>query len=235
MKLFFSYRRIVLSTVFLGLILVSGCVSIPLKEIKVPSNFMAKKGKIGIIWVKKDEKPTADFYQTGGQGLLDIAVNNLIATTLRQCLQKEELAPLIKKFYLNPFGEGFSLEGFEVKTIDSGYDLKKYKKISDQRQIAKEIEVDYLIILEILSFGIGRSYALGIIPTIQPQGLTNLRCYLIDSSSDEIIAQHISKNLESSQGEWDEPPEYPNLMKAMLASFEKSIDECFLAFFGRLP
>ncbi len=234
MKHLFSYRRIVLSAVFCGLILISGCVSIPLNEVKIPSSFMQKKGKIGIIWVKKDEKPTADFYQTGRQGLLDIGINHLISTTLRQRLQKEELDPLIKKFYLTPFSEAFSLDGFEIKTIDSGYDLKKYKEISDQKQIAKEVEVDHLIILEILSFGIGRSY-FGIIPTSQPQGLTNLRCYLINSSSDQIIAQHIAKNLEASQGEWDEPPEYPNLMKAMLSSFEKSIDECFFAFFGRLP
>jgi len=245
-------NKIALIFVSVLVALLSGCAT-PMKNIPAPPDFMTQKASIGIIFLTTYEHPksTARFYNLGGQGLLDIAINKAIAKNLIDRLDKEQMVPLVKKFYLNTFGEAFSHEGFEVKIIDTAYDheslvkLEKDKSIKtkafrfrsstfDFRPISEELHTDYLMVLEIYSFGVGRSYY-GFFPMGPPKGWTALRCYLVETRSNKVVSQQFSTSLEGAKGEWDEPPEYSNLINAVAGSFEKSADEVFIAFFGRTP
>lgn len=104
----------------------------------------------------------------------------------------------------------------------------------DYKPISEELGTEYLLVLEVFCFGVGRSY-FGFIPQGPPKGWTALTCSLVETRSNKVISRQFAKNLEVPKGEWDEPPEYPNLMNAVLKSFETSVDEVFIAFFGRAP
>jgi len=247
-------RKTVVIVILACLILVSGCGT-PIKNVLPPPDFMAQKGTIGIITIttNNSHKGTACYYNLGSQGILDIAINRGkdMEKQLINNLHKEEIAPIVNKYYLNLFKDGFSREGFKVKTIDTAYDhnnLTKFEKgkfmkasnevyyfstIYDLKSISDELQADYLMVLEIHRFGVKRYYH-GFIPTTPPFAWTALRCTLIETASNKIVANHFSEKAISSE-EWDEPPDFANLMKAVLTSFERAIDDVFTGFLGRAP
>lgn len=238
-------HKTVFFVVLVCIALVTGCASVPMK-VAPPPDFMSQKGTIGVIWTNDGKKSTAQMYKLGSQGLLDMAINQAMAGKIIKRLDKEEIAPLVKRFYLDMFSAAFSVEGFEIQTVDTAYDKNKLKKIKknkakneglspyDFKSIAEELQVNRLMVLDIQAFGIARSYY-GFIPTSQPKGYAQVIGYLLDGSSNLVIGQQYSKNIELSQGEWDVPPEYTNLMRASVTSLEKSIDEIFITIFGRVP
>jgi hypothetical protein len=255
------------------LTLSSGCAT-DAKNIPPPATFMQERSTIGIIWLYDSTRgnPAADFYPLGLEGstwmpnpgwmsgafMTRVRAGNLIAR-----LRTQELSPLVKRFYLNVFREAFTLEGFNVKTVDSSYDLRRLRKIKaderlkigDEKQriayydlslISKDLHVDYLLSLEIIKFGIARAYTpvitplAGIVPTFSmasgmPHALTVLRCFLADASSKHVLFQQFSTTLEPPSHEWDEPPDYPALITALSRSFEKSLDEVFIGMMARAP
>ncbi len=118
-----------------------------------PSGFMAQKGTLGIIWVSSDKEPTAKFYKMKKK-VDDSAIRAIITShkLLDVRLQKERLTPLVKKFYLNVFSAAFSDEGFEVKIVETPYDPE------DIPDAATKLRVNYLMVLDVLVFGVGSAY-----------------------------------------------------------------------------
>lgn len=265
MKLNVSYKIALFIVLSFCVTLLLGCAT-P-KNISVPPAFMKKKGSIGIIYLSNDFSgfdglsgntnirlaQRGELYGLGASGIMDIAIHRAVLKELIERLHEQKIAPLVRKFYLKPFGDAFSHEGFDVKIINTVYDHEKLAKIKndetlnksmafpfnavndyDYKPISEELGTEYLLVLEVFCFGVGRSY-FGFIPQGPPKGWTALTCSLVETRSNKVISRQFAKNLEVPKGEWDEPPEYPNLMNAVLKSFETSVDEVFIAFFGRAP
>jgi len=230
---------------------VISCCGAPLQNVPVPPDFKAKEGKIGIICISTNTRPDpqANFHIQGGYGLLDYAIIKSVNKKLYARLDERSINPLVEKYYLKTFSEAYELEGFQTVTVDTVYDHKALEKFEkklikeskfyyfmsvkyDFEPIFEELQTDYLLVLEIYNFGTTRPYY-GFMPKGPPKGWAALRCSLIERHSGEVIAQQFAKCSEDSEGEWDEPPEYSNLMKAVSTSFEKAIDEVYISFFGR--
>ncbi len=251
---FLLSRKTVVIVILACFVLVSGCGA-PIKNVLPPPDFMAQKGTIGIITITTihSHKGTACYYNLGTQGILDHAINRGkdMEKQLINRLHKEETAPIVKKYYLNKFRDGFSREGFKVKTVDTAYDHKNltklekgkfmkasnevmyYSTIYDLKSISDELQADYLMVLEIHRFGVKRYYY-GFMPKTPPFAWTALRCTLIETASNKVVADHFSEKAILSE-EWDEPPDFAKLMKAILTSFEGTIDDVFTGFLGRAP
>ncbi len=254
MRFLLSHKTVII--ILACFVLFSGCAT-PTKNVLPPSDFMAQKGTIGIITITTNEshKGTADYYNLGTQGILDYAIirNGDMVKQLINCLNKEEIAPIVKKYYLNLFRDGFSREGFKVKTVNTAYDHKNLAKLEksklmtgrpgdemmyfstiyDLKSISDELQADYLMVLEIHRFGVKRNYY-GIMPKTPPSAWTALKCTLIETASNKIIAEHFSEKAILIE-EWEEPPDFPKLMKATLTSFKGTIDDVFTGFFGQAP
>jgi hypothetical protein len=245
-----------------------GCFAAP-KNLSAPTDFMRKKGSIGIIYLstefskgfswagdtpyKLDQR--GELYGLGGAGILDVALYRGVLKELVDRLHEERLAPLVEKYYIKPFGDAFSHEGFDVKVIETVYDYEQLTKIDiekvqtvkstmafpfnavndyDYKPISNELGTDYLLVLEVYCFGVGRSY-FGFIPQGPPKGWTALTCTLVDTRSNKIISRQFETNLEVPRGEWDEPPEYRILMNAVVKSLETSLDNVYIAILKRAP
>lgn len=242
---------------FFCLLIFSGCQT-PFANMSLPQSFIEKKSKIGIIWIKDSEKHTGDLYadvKESGAGclcdLISLGVAHATSTELANRIRMEETAPLVKKHYLNVFSDAFSVDGFEVKPIDNAYDKKSLLKFEINKSDAKnekkdlyysyrlksvseELQTDYIMVLESIRFGVKTEYSGPIMSGI-PKGITSLKCYLVEGSSNKIIAQHSIEITELPGGKWDEPPEYPLLIKAAKISFEKAMDQTFIGIFQRAP
>jgi len=106
--------------------------------------------------------------------------------------------------------------------------------VLDYKPVITDLGVDHLLVIDLIHHGTGRSY-FAMTPTSPPKGYTVLVSYLINGRTEEVISQHISYVVEPVNGEWDEPPAYPNLMKAARASFEIAINEVFIDIFKQAP
>jgi hypothetical protein len=205
------------------------------------ANLVAEKRKVGVVWISQDNNNVAKLYKQGDQGLVDVIVSSAATSEVAKRFEKEKVSPYVQKYYLNVFKGAFSDEGCLTKVVDKSYSkdsLKRMKETGffwyDLRPIAKELQVDNLMVLDMIKFGAIRKYK-GFIPVTQPKGHSLVAGYLIEGTSNRLIYMKISGKTELPAGEWDSPPEFTNLMKSVESSFEKAIDEIFIAFFNRAP
>lgn len=225
-------------------------------DLATPDSFLAEKGSIAVIWLNDPESTaTAKEHTLGTQSLLGKVISSGSSSKLRARLDKIELEPLVAKGYLALFSAALNAEGFDVKTVSAPYDTtpleqlgekqgraKKAKKIMkmlgashyDLRSIAQELDVDQLMVLETVRFGVARE-AGGDFSSGRPEGWSIQRVAIVDAATNEIVAQHLENNLVAPQGDWKDPPEYPSLIKAVRSAVEKSNDNCFIGIFGFAP
>ena len=109
-----------------------------------------------------------------------------------------------------------------------------HPKIYDFKQIGKDLNVDYLMVMDVMALGVARQYA-RFIPSTSPKGYTIIFTYIVDAKTNNIIAQHYSCKYETPSGKWNEPPEYENIINSVYLSLEKSINESFYTIFKKLP
>ena len=88
-----------------------------------------------------------------------------------------------------------------------------YENHYDYKPITDDLQVDYLLVLEIIRFGVARHYY-GFIPTGNPAGWVALRSSFIDARTNELIAQQFSNINEPVSKEWDQPPDYNEVVNA---------------------
>ena len=205
---------------------------------------------------------TAKHYMLGQQGLLDIAVSRKFSEKIENALSKIKLEELMKERFFPVFQAAFENYNFSVKIKSEPYCWKKFrlgsnkycenaldiKKMEikkagempipvftfDYKPVFEELGVDYLLVIDLIQHGTGRSY-FAMAPTSPPKGTTMLTSHLIEHKEQAVLSQHLCSIVEPVQGEWDEPPEYANLLKAARQSFEIAVDEVFIDIFKEAP
>jgi hypothetical protein len=205
---------------------------------------------------------TAKHYMLGHQGLLDTVVSLKLSEKLANALNKIKLEELMKERFFPVFQAAFENYNFNVKIKAEPYCWKKFrlgsnkycenaldiKKMEikkagempipvftfDYKPVFEELGVDYLLVIDLIQHGTGRSY-FAMTPTSPPKGTTMLTSHLIEHKEQAVLSQHLCSIVEPVQGEWDEPPEYANLLKAARDSFEIAVDEVFIDIFKEAP
>lgn len=220
-----KYLSIVL-TAFLFI----GCSS---TRIFVPQDFWNQTNlKIGIA---ASSLPEAGAFKQGSQGLLDVAINSAMSSSLEDHLQTIDVQDFYK--IKNIFKDRLVEKGFtNVKIVDmsvtfdslpvsKGKRGKKYS-IRDLSMVKDKYDLDYLILFDIKKHGTLREYY-GFIPLGSPQALFMVNGMLINLADNEyfwLIKMEEEESIKEVVGEWDEEPDYPNLTKtikeAMISSQE---------------
>jgi hypothetical protein len=228
--------------------LLAGCSTMP--KIAPQASFLSDKGSIGIIWVAKTAQQKGEFYKEGSQMLGDLAISQGLAdaSDLMKRIRQEELKSEVKKRYTELFKSAFEAKGFTVKAVDECYIRGKLPEFNtpsggkegefaeyDYTSIARELGVDKLSVLDVRAFGISRAFY-GFVPTGSPRGYSQLSVALVEGKSNRLLGLYpLTAMTKNCEGDWNQPPEFAHLVKAMDKSMEDAVDEAFVLFFKQAP
>lgn len=217
-----------LSVVSFALML-SACAATP--QFAARPEFWSEKDRV--IGVAIAKPPAAAAHKQGQQGLLDLAINAGMANELDAHLNKLDTAQineLADRMVVYLKGKGYNakriadpidvetLPKFEAKDDASG----KHYAAKDFSVVKKTHGVDKVLLLSINAIGTIRSYY-GFVPLGAPQGISNLSGQVVNLQNNSLEwNQAASQVVPNTEGEWDMPPSYPGLTKAVNNAFEQS-------------
>jgi len=220
-------KLLVLSFVVLFL---SGCVSMT-PDYSVREQFWAEKNKV--IGIATTELPKPSTYQTGNQGLLDVAINSSGASELTKHMNQQD----ISSFYgaRDQLFEYLKAKGYKVKKISEPIkekELAKFEAVNnadkkifysnkDYRPLKQKLGVDKVIVLSVLQAGTSRNYY-GFIPTSKPVGTSSMRGQIINLENNQIEWNQSVSRSTPAAGNWDNPPSYPELTEAFKSAFSET-------------
>jgi len=211
--------------------MLTGCVTVT-PNFAVKQQFWNDKSKtIGVV-VGSIPQPSA--HKGGNQGLLDMAINNSNASDLEDHLKTLDVSSingLALKMSKYLKGKGLKVKAFK-NTLDldaladfeaENNDAKKiYYANKDYRALKKKYGVDKLLVINIVRIGTLRTYY-GFLPTGDPSGLSHLGGYVVDLSSNQLEwKQSVVNQIPHNAAEWDAPPKFDALTKAMYTAFKQS-------------
>jgi hypothetical protein len=204
-----------------------------------PSFWDTKTPKIGVALEKN---PTPAVYRDGPQGLLDLAINAWMASGLKVYLQKvnpEEFNDLPDRFV-----QKLQERGFSAKRIQGIIDLSQFPKNKldsskdfievDLQPFTSENDVDLLLLISVERYGTMRNYY-GFFPVSPPRGFFQAKGRLINPKNSEIQWQAPMGDEQSAmavEGDWDQPPDYPNITTAVHRAEKNAIHFLDTSFFG---
>lgn len=214
---------------FLGVALsVSSLVSCATK-VPVPQSFwQEKKAKIAVA--VSTGKGEGDCYKMGNQGLLDVAINAAMATGPERAVSK--LKPTEFRKVKSEFASQLKKKGFQVVEVRDDLNFKNYPKLAggaagdagkDYSSVLSSYGADYLIVLSLDAYGSIRSYY-GFIPLGAPSGYSRVSGFMVKKAGPKPIWNLGSAMMvvEPVNGEWDQSPEFKNLIEASVRALEKS-------------
>jgi len=181
------------------------------------------KHNITIAKIKVADKP--GLHQTGQQGLLDIAVSAAVTQTFNKHLEKTSLdwyKELPQKFVTQ-----LKQRHILAKVYSIDIDAKQKKNAT----IIVQMDSDKLLLLELQKLGAIRSYY-SFIPTGAPKAYCILKGELIDRQDKKVLWRHLAKIEEPVQGNWDQPPSYPNFTIALKQAIDSAQEEVIDSFFS---
>jgi len=202
-----------------ALLALGGCASVQ-PQIALKPEFKRQKQETVAIVVGKLHKPMS--MKVGAQGLLDIAINNAMASGL-----DKHLAGLdITRF--NRVGQQFNShlteQGFARVQLIEDFDfasLPEFKEKGrgagfagrDFRGLAQRYQASKIITLNVASSGTLRAYY-GFIPLEGPRARFMIEAQLVNLKDNSLEWYSTVDQVETVVGPWDQPEAYPNLTKA---------------------
>lgn len=203
------------------------------------------------IWSQTDKTvgvalvtlPKAAAHRVGGQGLLDQAINEAVTESLGGYLKQLDLAPYGEA--VGEIGKRLQALGFKVVEFRQPLGTEALKDFSsddksrtyagkDFRGLRQQYGVDRLVLLTVLAAGTQRSYY-GFVPISKPVALLRGRGELIDLTNNEILWRENVESTAAIGGEWDQPPNYPNLTIAVQQNIRSARDRLVASLFSSAP
>lgn len=162
-----------------------------------------------------------------------------------------DAAPIIQQAFLREYKDALKAQGLDaVAVAEPIYEgvLKKLDStrvsFADQPMLSAQqlplqvrsnkfdfmpiydrLGVDYLLVLELLTFNVERHYGPAGKPTNNPQVVTAIRVYLHEKSTGEVLFNDFSYDFSLVADEWERPPHYQLLADLLKQSLKTSIDK----------
>jgi len=209
-----------------GIILVaflSGCASVQKPVGFSESYWQDTSATVGIA---ASVLPEANTWETGGMGLVDLAIVDAAMKKLTTHLKSQDLSE-----FLQIRGEAnriFSAAGFQTVVLDNEINLDDYKKAKSKAGFVKknfnplkeDHGLDQLFLLTVTQAGTTRGYY-GFLPTSEPQAIFKVSAQIINLADGKILWFHREEQIREITGEWDEPDaNFPNITNALYQSLD---------------
>ncbi|MFN3015419.1 cytidine deaminase [Vibrio coralliilyticus] len=223
-------RFVKLISCMFGVLFLSGCVS--QKAMDIPVNFWETGGEknIAIAFV---QPPEMNAHRMGGQGLLDMAINEIVTDSVESHihtlshdkfeLSKSAIAQQIERrggrsevlpeYY--KASDATKLPKAQQKDGFFGYDLT---------ELQEQYSASHLLVIQVLASGTIRDYY-GFIPLSQPRGYVYAQVKLVDLSNNKIVMDHqINEQVALPENvDWDDPDNgYPEITKVVHLALEQA-------------
>lgn len=207
-------------------LLTTGCATVT-PQVAVGSKFW--ENRQGTIAISQAAIPAPAAFQEGSQGLLDVAINQGMASDLNKHLQT--LSTARAAAIPDNFSRLLTDRGFSVKKLDKPVDesaLPDFKQASgtggvyakkDYRSLKSE-GVDRLLVIQVKRSGTARPYY-GFIPLAGPSVVFDVTGQLIDLSTNELLWNHDGTNRALVPDPWDQPPTFGNITASLTEQMEK--------------
>lgn len=171
---------------------------------------------------------------TGTQGLLDLAVNTSVNSSLRGNVEKWQVKDL--NTLPDAIVAKLKAKGYKAKRINEPVDLNTYKEVSfregytirDLSSIKTTYGVDRLLLINVQGTGATRSYY-SVVPTSVPMAQIIGQGMIVDLNDSKLMWFKAFTVVQAAQGEWDEP-NYPNLTNAFYQAMDTSRQQMLGAF-----
>jgi hypothetical protein len=231
-------RRIALWIPLLTVALLAGaCAS----SIPLNSSFWNRKGET--VTVGLATLPDAHAHRVGSEMLLDLAINKAMAEKLDSKMR--QVAPTLLGTVSDDFVKQLHERGFVATKAGDPLAVDSFEKFKgpsgesryfdrDIRPLAKTLGADMLLLITVRRYGTLRNYY-GFIPLGAPKALFDVRGQMIDLKTNQLLWEKSTSDDEATvavNGEWSEPPDYPNLVTALQAAVPKSMDHLERRFFA---
>ncbi len=221
----------------LAVSLLSGCATLT-PQIAVDKTFW--DGENQVVGVVVAKSPNATHQMTGLVGLLDMAINKEAASDLIAHLEtqqpitlEETAAKFVDRLKQRKISASIIEKQVDINTLpelDGAEKGGKYYAGRDFSSLAEKHNVDKIILLSITQVGTTRGYY-GFIPTSDPQGACSVVGQLIDAKTNQLLWNSAKTANTEAEGDWDTPPEFSSLTKAMHTSVEDAVSRLDTDFF----
>jgi hypothetical protein len=199
------------------------------------------------IGVALTPHPKASAHKVGAQGLLDLAINSAMASGLSEHLARVDIGEFdrIRDRFVEELGNrGMTAVALPGVVDPAAHPMRGEDEPSLENAFDRNLgalraqhEIDLLVLLQVRRFGTIRSYY-GFIPLGAPAGFFEVKGQMVDLKTGQLLWQ--SQIAEKSAtvataGDWDQPPDYPNLTAALRAAMANGNEFLINEFFTAAP
>lgn len=210
-------------------ILTVGCVSVPQASIPLNKSAVTQQGeKVGIAMMSV---PKVDTFLPGAGCLLCLAVASAANSSLTKYANSLPYEGVDK--LTDTIAQKLKSQGVEVVMIPETINVGKLAAFNRGKAVdvapknfqplRNKYHVDRLMIIDIQGIGFMRTYS-SYVPTSDPKAYLNGAGYIVNLSSN-VYEWYLPVNiLKSTEGAWDEPPQFPGLTNAYFQTLEVAKD-----------
>lgn len=209
------------STLIAALFLLSGCASTP-KNIPLSDDFWKTHSQN--IVVAKTKAPVATLSEQGPIGLADYAIISAVNSGFNHYMKSMDVS------WYSSLQQQFAkeLNTRNIKAIV--YTTDTANKVN-YKQIAAVTNSDNVLSIHLIGFGAVRDYY-AMAPTDNPTAYCHLEGKLINAATGQVLWSYDVMAKEPVQGEWKQPPSYPNFTAALQKAENSASSELVDSFFS---
>ena len=197
----------------------------------------------GKVVVAVIDLPETQYFKLGSQGLLDMAVNHAFGKGISKVISAQNSNEFLS--IIDELADGLNEKGMDAVVYDKRVPLKlkiasnEQDKINsnepieydendknqiDISQIITETNADHVLLMQLVAFGAARSYY-SFTPLGPPKGYAQIQAFWVnkDNDVDWQLANYSGVVIEETViGDWNQKPDYPNLVKASKKSLQSA-------------
>lgn len=172
------------------------------------------------------------FYKEGNQGLLDLAINSAVTAGPNRALK--QVKPDSFRLLKSQFVADLKKRGHNAVEVKEDLQLKNYPKLQggatgdagkDYSSVLNAYGADYLVVLSLNGYGSIRPYY-GFIPLGVPKGYANASGFMVKRGASKPL-WHTGMGPQNQSvvpvsGNWDQGPEFKNLIEATHQALDSS-------------
>jgi hypothetical protein len=166
------------------------------------------------IVVVSNTLPKPGFYRFGQQGLLDIAINHAVTSTVASRMEALTVPGIDN--VRDQVAQVLTEKGYKVVVEPTAIDVKGLPKYSGS-QLHKTTgdwsawgdahHADYVLLVSLVNYGAGRMYY-GFMPTTAPYPLSTMSAELVDPKTNTVVWADTVNAGAQQVPDWDTPPDY---------------------------